>query len=213
MGAVIDWVNRLLGRKKPVVIDKENLQAVMFAQLACHYYATARFAMYARRDLVCGVLFHDAIEMALKGGLARKRGLGELSYLGHNLKALWRAFKQDFPNSDLDKHTKTISTLNKAEEIRYPGTEGSIAIHLEWSGVPAPTETFGGFGTPKQYPLAVTDIDELFAYIFWAASWNPIHFMNLGNPAASEAIRLFNNQSEYLTGQPKLTSNPALPRS
>src|SRR5438876_786309 len=100
--SVTCWIARLFGRKKAV--DKDNLQAVMFAQLACQYYATARFAMYAQRMPVCGNLFHHAVEMALKGGLARKRDVSELRYMGHRLKALWREFKKEHPGLGLERH-------------------------------------------------------------------------------------------------------------
>lgn len=166
---------------------------------ACQYYATARFAMHAQLAPVVGNLFHHAVEMALKGGLARKRELLELKDMGHNLKALWRAFKVDFPFPGLERHDKTISSLNKYEDIRYPGTEGSIGINVTWSGDPGTVTTFGGLRTPKKYPLVVSDIDDLIADVFKAMSWNPGFFMGTYNPAALEAVTRNNDHSEFLT--------------
>jgi hypothetical protein len=83
---------------------------------------------------VCGTLFHHAVEMALKSGLAKKRPLAELEEMRHDLKKLWKAFKADFPNPELDQHNRTVSTLNKFEEIRYPGFKHSIGMTASWSG-------------------------------------------------------------------------------
>jgi hypothetical protein len=55
--------------------------ADLFVSSGCEYYATARFAMHAQRSLVCGNLFHHAVEMLLKGGLA-KRGKSLLNECG-----------------------------------------------------------------------------------------------------------------------------------
>jgi HEPN domain-containing protein len=45
--------------------------AELFMSRACQYYVTARFAMHAQCLPVCANLFHHAVEMFLKGGLAR----------------------------------------------------------------------------------------------------------------------------------------------
>jgi hypothetical protein len=73
--------------------------ASYFMTTGSQYYTTARFAMHAQCMPVCGNLFHHAVEMLLKGGLARKRPLGDLKEnMGHRLKKLWREFKTDFPD-------------------------------------------------------------------------------------------------------------------
>jgi hypothetical protein len=157
----------------PAPVDKDNMDAVMFAENACQYYAIARFAMYAQRVPVCGTLFHYAVEMALKGGLARKRELAELKDMGHKLGVLWLAFKNDFPDPRLQRHDKTIEMVDNFYVLRYPGTEDSIAINVSWSGDPGTVTTSDGLRAPKHYPLIVSDVDGLFADIFTAASWNP----------------------------------------
>jgi len=174
-------------RKKPV--DKDNLQAVIFAEHACQYYTVARFAMYAHREFICATMFHHAIERALKGGLARKRDLDELKKMRHGLKVLWRTFKKDFADPDLDKHDATIAMVDKFEALRYPFTEGSIVIHLDWSQIPVMPTVTGGIRQPKHYPLVIAHVDELFADVFRKASWNPA----LAPPAilgSSEAVAL-----------------------
>ena len=185
-------------KKRGAKVDPHNTQAVIFMEYGCQYYATAKFAMHAQRFPVCGNLFHHAIEMALKGGLARKRKISELKYMRHNLKALWRAFKVEFPDPGLARHDKTISRLDKFEAIRYPEMTGSIAIAADWFSDPPPVTTSGGFKTPKQYPLVVRNIDNLIADVFKATSWKPSLFMGL-NPAALGAISRHNDHADLLT--------------
>ena len=43
---------------------------MIFMETGSQYYTTARFAMHAQCMPVCGNLFHHAVEMLLKGGLA-----------------------------------------------------------------------------------------------------------------------------------------------
>ena len=88
-----------------------------FVRVACQYYVTARFAMQAQCFPVCGNLFHHAVEMLLKGGLARKRKVSDLKDMGHDLKKLWKAFKTDFPDDVLKRHDETISTLDKFDPL------------------------------------------------------------------------------------------------
>ena len=152
---------------------------MLFVQNACQYYATARFAMHAQCMPVCGNLFHHAVEMLLKGGLARKRKLSELRDMKHKLKELWRAFKADFPDPILKRHDKTISSLHKFEVIRYPDAilKYGMGATAQWSGPAAKVTTYGEIKTPKQYAIVVSDIDELVADVFKISSWNPDVFM------------------------------------
>ena len=116
-------------------------------QTGSQYYTMARFAMHAQCVPVCGNLFHHAVEMLLKGGLARKRPLSDLKdNMGHNLKVLWREFKLEFPDRTLRRHDKTISSLNKFEDIRYPDPikVPSTGVSADWSGPAGTMTTYGG---------------------------------------------------------------------
>ncbi len=177
--------------------------AIYFMQTGSQSYAVARFAMHAQRIAVCGNLFHHAVEMLLKGGLARKRTLSDLKAMGHKLKVLWRAFKTDFPDASLKRHDKTISSLDKFEDIRYPNPTKvhSMAVSLEWSGPSGTMTAHGGLKTPKQYKLVVSDIDDLVADVSRFCSWSPAAFMGT-NLAALEAITRHNAHSEFLTKRP-----------
>lgn len=167
-----------------------------FVRVACQYYVTARFAMQAQCFPVCGNLFHHAVEMLLKGGLARKRKVSDLKDMGHDLKKLWKAFKTDFPDDVLKRHDETISTLDKFEAIRYPDISHSIGMSGQWCG-PAAKVTGHSFKTPEQYAVVVSDIDDLIADVFKASSWDPAKFAGT-NPAALEAITRHNKHFEFL---------------
>jgi hypothetical protein len=112
--------------------------------------------------------------------------------MGHNLKVLWRAYKAAFPDSTLKRHDKTISGLNKFEDIRYNG------VIAAWSGPPGEVTAYGGIKTPKQYKLVVVEIDALIVDTFKMSSWDPSRFMGT-NKAAIEAITRCNPHSEFLT--------------
>ena len=163
----------LFRRRIPVQEDADR-HAMLFMSSACQYYAAARFAMHAQCVPVCGNLFHHTVEMILKGGLARKRKLSDLKDMGHKLKVLWRAYKADFPDPALKRHDKTISGLDKFEDIRYPDAilKHGMGATAEWSGPAGKVTAYGGIKTPKQYALVVSDIDDLIADAFKMSSWN-----------------------------------------
>lgn len=176
--------------------NDENL----FVQHGCQYYAAARFAMYAQCMPITGILFHYAVEMFLKGGLARKRTLSELEGMRHRLKLkIWRAFKTDFPEPDLKRHDGTISSLDKFGVIRYPDAilKHGMGTTAQW-GSAAEVITYGRMKLPRRYVVVVSDIDDLVADVFKAASWNPGTFIAT-NSFALEAITRYNNHAEFLT--------------
>jgi hypothetical protein len=178
----------------------------LFVGNACQYYAAARFLLHAQCIPVCGNLFHHAVEMLLKGRLAKKRklSLSELEKMKHKLKVLWREYKLDFPNPTLKRHDKTISQLHKFEDIRYPDRilASGMGTTAQWSG-PAASVTVRGPGlkTPKQYTIIVSEIDDLVADVFKASSWTPGAFIGT-NRFAKQAIRRHNKHARYLTKFP-----------
>jgi hypothetical protein len=178
----------------------------LFVGNACQYYVAARFLVHAQCIPVCGNLFHHAVEMLLKGGLAKKRklSLSALKKMGHKLKVLWREYKLDFPDPTLKRHDKTISLLDKFEDIRYPDRvlASGMGVTVQWSG-PAASVTVRGPGlkTPKQYTIVVSDIDDLVADVFRTSSWNPGPFIGT-NRFAKQAIRRHNKHARYLTKFP-----------
>jgi hypothetical protein len=166
----------------------------LLARAGSDYYLAARFAMKAGR-LVQGNLFHVAIEMLLKSGLAKKgRTEAQLKRLGHSLDKLWQAFKTGYPDPALSRHDTTVSSLDKFEDIRYP-PDHSIAVTLQWDGPtsppPLPPNT-------KLYTLRVSDIDALVADILETTQWNTGLLFEGVNIAMLDALTFMNDQKQYL---------------
>jgi hypothetical protein len=172
----------MTGPTSPTSNDAERTKAHFFG-LGVHYYVTARFAVFAQFNPVCGNLFHHAIEMFLKGGLAHL-GLVELKRLGHKLPAAWSAFKGG--DVSLDRFDSVIGELDKFESIRYPDLvleKGMLSyIALQAPAVIAPSSVMPSVST---YQLAVAQIDQLVKAIFQKASVNPRFFTNSFNAVAS----------------------------
>jgi len=171
-----------------------------FVRRGYEYYANARFAMHAQSSYVAGNLFHHAVEMLLKAGLAKNgKSLGELERMRHNLKRLWRAYKRDHANAPLSRHDRTINRLDKLEDIRYPNAAlASTRVSMQWSGETGGVEASGAMKSPKQYVVVVSDIDDLVADILRTSSWDPGRIVGTID-AALEAIRRHNTHAEFLT--------------
>ena len=156
--------------------------------------------MHAQSSYVCGNLFHHAVEMLLKAGLAKNgKSLEELECMRHSLRRLWRAYKRNHPNAPLSRHDSTINRLDKHEDIRYPNPAlGSTGVSMEWSGKAGSVKSYGRMKSPRQYAVIVSDIDDLVADIVRASLWVPGRIVGT-NEAALEAIRRYNKHAEFLT--------------
>jgi hypothetical protein len=119
---------------------------------------------------------------------------------------------QEFPDPSLQRHDKTISVLDKFEDIRYPNPEKvpSLLVGAEWSGPTAALKTHGQLKAPKQYVLVVSAIDDLVADVFKVSSWSPASASFLGrtNDTALEPITRHNAHSKISIGAPGLLGNP-----
>jgi hypothetical protein len=180
---------------------QDEMNADWFISKGCEYYATARWGMHARRIWVSGNLFHHAVEMLLKSGLAKRgRGLPQLKAMLHNLDRLWREFKKAFPDPSLTQHDKIILSLHKFEDIRYPNPAKikSMSVNMQWSGPPPKAFFRGAKSTPRQFTLIVSDVDALVADVIRVSSWNPGVVMGR-NRIALTAIRRNNTQRKFLT--------------
>ena len=68
-----------------------------------------------------GNQFHHAVELFLKGALAKNgSSLDDLKKLGHNLPKIWEAFKATFNDNSFDQFDNVITSLHRFEDIRYP---------------------------------------------------------------------------------------------
>lgn len=143
---------------------------------AMQYYDTARFAAVPSAAPVVGLLFHYALEMFLKGQLCLRLSEDDLkNRLRHNLKKIWKEFKQDFPDPALDKFNPTIAMVEKFWRIRYPEEIVKKGMMIRVNFEP-PTAPLTGKRPEPKYDLIVDDIDELVEVIFQKASCNPAVF-------------------------------------
>jgi hypothetical protein len=150
----------------------------LFFSTAIQYYIAGRAAAFAGLLPVVGNLLHHAVEMYLKGGLAKTRDLAALKRLGHGLPRVWKEFKAQFKKPALDQFDVVITALHAFEEVRYPdsilkkGMTASLSImDCSFSG----RAVKGAFPRPN-YEICLEDVDKLVAAIFEAASMNPKAF-------------------------------------
>jgi hypothetical protein len=172
-----------------------------FFSSACDYYIAGRFAAFAGLNPVVGNLLHHAIEMYLKGALAKTKSLAELDKgFKHNLPKLWEAFKQQTNDAALKRFDSTISDLHRFEDIRYPDSilaKGMGAtVEIVRSTIPT---VYKGPAVPL-YRVCVQEIDELVEAIFSAASLNPRYFFDRGQPLVREFL-IKENRARRLTEQ------------
>jgi hypothetical protein len=158
---------------------RESVHEHMFT-LATQYYASGRFATLNGMKPVCGNLLHHAVEMFLKGALARRIDLKELRELGHNLNMIWLRTKSEFPKVELSPFDLAIQNLDRFERIRYPddlikkGATVHIDIHRnEW----VPTRE-NHTGPKPLYNFVLEDVDELVKVIFGYDGSNPVFFFS-----------------------------------
>jgi hypothetical protein len=137
----------------------------LFISAGMHYYVAGRYAVFAGLNPTAANLLHHAIEMALKGALAKKgMDLKALKGLSHDLPRIWREFTAQYgiAGSIFDG---VIDELQKFETIRYPdeivnrGLTSLISL-----GKPSPPS-----GHTK-YTLWLGEIDELMDKVFTVGS-------------------------------------------
>jgi hypothetical protein len=170
-----------------------------FFSTACDYYIAGRFAAFAGLNPVVGNLLHHAIEMYLKGALAKTKSLRELDKgFKHNLPKLWEAFKRQTNDAALKRFDSTISDLHQYEDIRYPDSilaKGMAAtVEIVRSAIP---NEYKGPAVPE-YRVCVQEIDELVEAVFSAASFNPQYFFSRGQPLVREFL-IKDNRASRLT--------------
>src|SRR5262249_6364770 len=133
----------------------------MLMDYGFQYYVAARYAVRARLSPVAGNQFHHAIELFLKARVSQSMSSTDMKKkFRHDLKALWIAFKSEFPLYDLTRFDQAIEEVDQFETIRYPdeiikkGTELVIALDR---AAAAATGSIGGTQAPPRYALAMAD--------------------------------------------------------
>jgi hypothetical protein len=167
-----------------------------FFTYGSQYYVSARYAVLAGLMPVAGNLHHHAIEMLLKGALAKSMSSEDLQFkLGHRLrKKIWKEFKKRAANPALAKFDPVIKELDKFETIRYPDLfikKGALVV-FDVTKAGVIHRDFPNRSEP-QYGLCLEEIDELVVAIFDVAGKNQKVFLNFMKPEAMQFLKQ-NNQ-------------------
>ena len=169
-----DWADWFLAER-----DIRDRSRHRYFSLAVQYYIAGRFAVHAGLNPVAGNLLHHAIELALKGGLARTKSAEDLknNYM-HSLDKLWRDFKLCVDSPPPVRLDRIVSGLDQFETIRYPE-------HVEQHGMFSMIAPFrrdqdvkgsSGMGSVLRYKLYLPEIDELLDAIFVGSDTSPAFF-------------------------------------
>jgi hypothetical protein len=89
--SLLVWLR--LKKPRAPVPDPQDLRE-LYLKSGLQYEIAARYAAFAGFVPVCGVLFHHAIEMYLKGQLCLSLSEPQLRCLGHKLKKVWKRFQK-----------------------------------------------------------------------------------------------------------------------
>jgi hypothetical protein len=163
-------------RRAPKAIDRDAQQMVYF-EAAVQYHAAARYAAISGFLPVSGNLFHHAVEMYMKGYFCKKLDESQLRKLGHKLPKIWRRFKADVSDPNLNQYDDAISELDRFERIRYPeemvrsGLRASIAFKRGDLQV----ETDSKCQEPL-YALTIDEVDAISKIIFEKLKLNATFF-------------------------------------
>jgi HEPN domain-containing protein len=156
----------------------------LFIEAGMHYYVAGRYAVFAGLNPTAANLLHHAIEMALKGALAKKGiDLRALKRLSHDLPEIWREFTAQY-GIDSSTFDGVIAELQKFETIRYPDeiVEQGLASVIS-RGKPSP---LSGHTT---HALWLGEIDELMDEVFTVGSIGHKAFAScLPMPSAKEYL-------------------------
>lgn len=170
-----------------------------YFDLATQYYVAARWATVTVSGTVAGNLFHHAIELYLKGDLSRSVSRRHLTKYGHNLKRLWKVYKQKHSASALSGFDRCIKDLHKFETIRYPDAiaEKGMFFAIAVSRPQPPLDFWVLGSTPPTYSVVVNDIDQLVRILFTTSSLNPdFFFAKLGTEGR---VVLYRNNPAFVS--------------
>jgi hypothetical protein len=168
-----------------------------FFRLAIEYYINGRSAFLSGCSMTGGNLLHHAVEMLLKGELAKTVSLQDLKddrKFGHWLPKCWDAFKALFPSENLSEFDTMIVSLDKFERIRYPDNVlkegmGMTVGFGRWKHTPVE----GTADPVPKYQLAVGDVDAFFARAVPLCGINPPAYIHCLTDHGREALTKFND--------------------
>ena len=141
--------------------------SITYPDLALEYYVLGRGGIFCSMHLVPANLFHHAIELLLKYGLAAHGYTDEQlrKSFGHKIATLWDAFKQDVAQDpSLSAYDQTIRRLDKWESLRYPEDPevgGGFRAVLSAGKVARPPPDH----RTESYEMTLDEVDDLFALL------------------------------------------------
>jgi hypothetical protein len=174
-----------------LVMDKQTLRQY-YVTSALEYHLTGRNAAFSGLSNVCGILFHHAIEMYLKGYLCLRLDEEQLTRLGHSLHKSWNKFKKDFSESGLQRFDETIRALDQHETLRYPewvASAGGMTIIININEPKGPQFSNSKLSKRIQFDLVVDDLDELAKLILEKSKINAAAFTQRFNNDAQAFLK------------------------
>ena len=174
-------------KKDQAPLDPERVYAEFFG-IAFHYYIAGRYAVFAKLYHVAGNLLHHAVEISLKGALAKGgKSLSELERFRHDLRKLWKAFKKQTGDPSLNEFDPAVSALHRHEKLRYPDFVLAHGMQLLISLKKSTPTTTSGRPEPK-FELSLEAVDEIFATVFDSTGLNAKFFTNSLSDEAKERL-------------------------
>lgn len=167
---------RLRGWLRQTATDPQEVGRLFFDR-ANQYYIVGRFSILCQLSPVGMNLLHHAVEMYLKGALARKLSLGELRELRHGLRDAWKQFKIEFSARPLDAFDSAIQALDRFEELRYPNSvlKKGMSVQIARSRGDL-VRAKGNARRSSRYELSLEEIDKLVKTIFDTTGVSPSFF-------------------------------------
>jgi HEPN domain-containing protein len=166
-----------------------NLAHHLLIRSAIDHYATGRYAVFAGLNPTAGNLLHHAVEMCLKGALAKKgKSTADLKELHHELPGIWKEFKAQYPHY-LDSFDPTIRGLHQFAEIRYPDQIAAQGMLSEIGrGKRPPLSEPPSYPTKVPSRLYLGEIDELIGKVLAVGSFNPADYASTLSPEARKYL-------------------------
>jgi hypothetical protein len=178
--------------------DPGDVRAEFF-RMGLEYYVLGRFGFFGSLYAVAGNTLHHAVEMLLKGSLASRLSLEDLTAFGHNLPALWDSFRKANPGAGIPSACdKAIGRLHQFQSIRYPDVAVTSGLAVAMAvGETSRGQVKSGRGRSLQkYALSLKAVDQLAALILDVSGVNPRFFTAALAQEAREVLARANASAE-----------------
>jgi hypothetical protein len=190
-------------KQKPTQTMDVQTARIYYLQLAVQYHIAARYAAFSRFSYACGILFHHAVEMYLKGYLRLTLSDKQLRQLGHNLTRTWKKFKKAISQTGPNPFDETIKTLDKHESLRYPegmlisGTT-AVTMLIDFSRSASSQSSVSTTNKTTDFRLHVGDLDALAKFILEQSHVNPPFLTQGLNDFAQEFLKRDNKSQIWV---------------